>query len=106
MSPRTANLHPAKCRSCRADRATAPQRRWACRGLCGTCYRRWANQGFPGNGPVAAGRSPRPDKLHREARLATYRELVAQGVSTADICQRLGVTRRSLTRYAAVTNAA
>ena len=98
-----ADGHPVKgdpnCRCCGQDRATAPQRRWACLGLCGTCYRRWANQGYPGDGPGPPARSsavtPRDIGGHIEA----LREMDAADVPTADICKRIGITRRTITRY-------
>ncbi len=99
MSPRHMT-GPAKCRACGADRATAPQRRWACRGLCGTCYRRWANHGFPGDGPGALYGPHAPRHLKNDRLLAFIGlELRSPDLTTAEMCTQLGVTRRTLTRY-------
>ncbi len=89
---------PAKCRACGADRATAPQRRWACRGLCGACYRRWANHGFPGDGPGALYGPHAPRHL-KDERMDAFIGLELRDLTTAEMCTQLGVTRRTLTRY-------
>jgi hypothetical protein len=88
-----------KCRSCGQDRATAPQRRWACHGLCGTCYRRWANQGYPGDGPAPPASSSAATPRDPARHLERFRELDARGLSTAEICREMGTTRRTITRY-------
>jgi hypothetical protein len=97
-------IGPRECRSCGADRVSSPQPRWACKGLCGRCYRRWANQGFPYGGPLPPHRSGRPELAHGSpaSRIRLYREKLAGGASTADICLALGVTRRTLERYRTV----
>jgi hypothetical protein len=87
------------CRCCGRDRDSAPQRRWACKGLCGTCYRRWANQGFPGDGPEPPATSSAVTPRGMPEHLARFRALEAAGHSTAEICRRMGTTRRTLTRY-------
>src|SRR5258708_2038262 len=91
---------PAKCRACGADRATAPQRRWACRGLCGTCYRRWPNHAFPGDGPGALD-GPHVPRHLKNARLLAFigLELRSPALTTAEMCTQLGVPRRTLPRY-------
>src|SRR5258708_17209633 len=95
---------PAKCRACGTDRATAPQRRWACRGLCGTCYRRWANHGFPGDGPGALYGPHAPRHLKND-RLLAFIGLVLRSpyFTTDELCTQLGVNRRTITSYRTVT---
>jgi hypothetical protein len=69
---------------------------WA-RGYCGTCYRRWARQGFPRGGPLPP--APRAPRASRAARIEDYTELRSWGVPDTRAAERLGVSTRTVLRY-------
>lgn len=68
------------------------------REYCACCYKRWADHGYPASGPPpqaqGAGGGPGAG-----ARIEDYMFLRRHGLSRAEAALRLGVTRRTITRY-------
>lgn len=80
----------------RRNAASYP-RRGHC-GYCPPCYRRWADHGYPPQGPPSpqrSGRKPGPVA----GRVEDYAEFRALGLSRAEAALRLGITRRTIQRY-------
>jgi hypothetical protein len=86
------------CHGCGTVRpvASAWRKGWK-RGCCGSCYNRWQRHGLTGDRPPPPARSW---EFTRAARLEDYTELRSWGLSARDTAARLGVSPRTVQRYA------
>lgn len=70
-------------------------------GLCSTCYTRWMDNGYPAGGPPQRRPGGRGWRLNDPGLLAEFAELDRCGTPgrSAELAQRFGVTRRTLSRW-------
>jgi hypothetical protein len=68
------------------------------RGYCPTCYSRWYAHGRPAGGPPPPQRPGR--RPGTPSRLEDFAELASWGLTHAAAAQRLGVSIRTIERYA------
>ena len=72
--------------------------------MCRTCYRRWADHGYPPSGPPVTNPGGKGVPHARQAvkgRMEDAGFLRPLCGSDTDVARRMGVTRRTLQRYTA-----
>ena len=67
-------------------------------GYSAACYKRWADHGYPPEGPPPPQMGTGP-KADRAGRIEDYAFLRERGLSRLEAAARLGVVRRTAERY-------